>query len=107
MKFGQQVKWLDGQHWHVGTVVANFGNGVWGVTHVMNPNQYTQFEFKVRQAGANFVTFHENMTWAEQHYKNDSLRNGGRFVPQAVPSTASVGAGRVLYKEQWKKQAGR
>lgn len=103
MKFGQQVRWLDGNNWHMGTLVANYGNNSWGVTHVMNPTQATKPEFTVRNVGGTLKTFHEKMTQADLAYTNPAMQNSGRYQPTRVPQRDSMPLGAMIYQEQYKK----
>jgi|ERR1035438_2462900 CO dehydrogenase/acetyl-CoA synthase alpha subunit len=106
MKFGQQIKWLDNnKKWHVGTVVANGGQGIWGVNHILNPDQSTTPEcFVAQQKGAWRVYNKEGVTQAQFAYGNQHLANTGKYVPEAVASTGTMGLGAVVYQEQYKKQ---
>lgn len=106
MKFGQQIKWLDNHNkWHVGTVVANGGQGVWGVSHVLNPDQSTIPEcFVMLQNGAWRVYNKGGITQTQFTYANKHLANTGKYAPETIQSVSSMGLGAVVYQEQFKKQ---
>ena len=104
MKFGQQVKWLDGNKWHMGTVVANYGSSTWGVTHVMNPDQFTKPDYKVRNQNGTLCTFQDAIGFAAYAYTRPNLRQTSTPIPV---SQAPVGLGQVMSREQYKKQAGK
>jgi hypothetical protein len=103
MKFGQQVRWVDGNKWHCGTVVANYGNNVWGVTHVMNPDQFSQPEFKVQNIKGTLCVASDGIGMAAYAYTRPNLRQTTNPIPV---SQAPVGLGDVMYREQFKRQAG-
>lgn len=109
MRFGQQVKWLDAnKQWHQGTAVSNQGNGVWGVSHNMNPQQGCNPDCFVKQVGnvlvdtnaiaTNVQTVQEkglgNMVYAEGYTKQTGAKLPAR----------QVGIGNILYKDMYKKQ---
>lgn len=110
MNFGQQIKWIDGNNKiHFGTVVANHGNNVWGVSHIMNPDQTTHPEFTVAMQGGQWRTMGggggatQDIKAGQFFYTNQAMRTSGRYAPSAVPTGQPVGLGSLLYKESLRK----
>ena len=104
MKFGQQVKWLNGNNWHMGTVIASYGEGVFGVTHVMNPTQATTVEQKVKLQGNQLVAIGSNsIGYTKYAYTRPNLNQTHEKVSVQAES---IGLGQIVYTEQFKKQAG-
>jgi hypothetical protein len=99
--FAQQIQFWVGNTMHVGTVVRNMGNNVWGVTHVMNPNQQTQPEFTVVNQGGKWVAGGQTTV---------RTANANGSVPLAqlayhAPAGEAVGLGDIMYRESYKNFA--
>jgi hypothetical protein len=114
MKYGQQIKWLDHNNkWHVGTVVVNGGvdNGkqVWGVSHVLNPDQTTKQEcFVMQEKSGHWKVFNKTgVGVGTMVYANNEMRNRGKYAPQAIPTASSMGVGDLVYRQQYQKQMGK
>ena len=104
MKFGQQVKWMNGNNWHMGTVIASYGNNTFGVTHVLNPTQATSVDQKVKVQGNQLVAINDSgIGYAKYAYTRPNLRQVSTNIPVGQES---IGIGQIVYTEQFKKQAG-
>jgi hypothetical protein len=105
MRFGQQVKWLDAsKQWYQGTAVSNQGNGVWGVSYNMSPQQGCKPDCFVKQVGNALVDINAAQTARERGLGNMVYAEGyakqtGRKLP-----ARQVGMGSMLYKDMYNKQ---
>jgi hypothetical protein len=106
MNFGQQIKWLDvNNKWHLGTVVATGGQGIWGVTHILNPDKNSKPECFVSNQGGNFKVMNtEGIGMGQMAYDNTALKTKGKFEPQRLHTTGTMSIGSLVYQEQYNKQ---
>jgi hypothetical protein len=105
LRFGQQVKWLDAsKQWHQGTAVSNQGNGVWGVSHNMNPQQGCKPDCFVKQMGNTLVVINAAQPARERGLGNMVYaENYARQTDRKLPAR-QVGIGNMMYKDMYKKQ---
>lgn len=114
MNFGSQIRWIDGNNKiHVGTVVADHGNNMWGVTHVLNPDRNSFPEYTVAMQGGQWRTVAQSSASGGQQphigagqwmYTNPGMRQTGRYQPAPVPTTQQpVGLGQIMYREAFNK----